>query len=317
MCMNKMLCGDMNYFLEPLSPDKNQNIQISPEEYKAYLEAKAQLIETILFEEKMQYVLSNYRDYEECLLKAALTDLMGEKKTYHEFQRERGEINRMVVNFLASARAYLDHGGHHLKKILKADAVPDFFPLTKANHYDSSFSYRMMEALRNYTQHRGFPVHMVSFKRSWVGESESEKNLEFTIAPKIRVEELIADRKFKKSVASELEDKGERLALTQMLRDYVERLSLIHDVTQKKTQESSQQALNMVSSALDRVKHEFGPDAVKPGIAVICRSEGAGSDNDASSSLIPEFAERYRVLTDANKPIKNLSKCYVSGKAEK
>ena len=307
----------MNYFLEPLIPDKNQHIQIDPEEYKSYLEAKAQLIETILFEEKMQYVLSNYRDYEEYLLRAALTDLMGEKKTYHEFQRERGEINRMVVNFLASARAYLDHGGHHLQKILQVDTVPNFFPSIKANQYDSSFSYRMMEALRNYTQHRGFPIHMVSFKRSWVGETESEKSLEFTIAPKIQVEEVVADKKFKRSVAKELEDKGERLALTQMLRDYVERLSHIHGITQKEIQESSQQALGIVSSALDRVKHEFGPDAVNPGIAIICQSDGDDSHNGASSSLIPEFSERYLALSDANKPINNLSKRYVSGKAEK
>lgn len=307
----------MNYFIVPLIPEKNQHFGIDSEEYKVYLEAKDQLIESILFEEKMQYVLSNYRDYEEYLLRAALTDLMGEKKTYHEFQRERGEINRMVVNFLASARAYLDHSAHHLKKILRSDTVPDFFPASKKTHYDSSFSYRMMEALRNYTQHRGFPVNMISFKRSWVGEIEAENSLEFTIAPKIRVEELLADKKFNQKVASELKHKGEQVALTPILRDYVERLSDIHGAAQVEIQESSQVALDIVSSALDRVKSEFGSDAVNHGIAIICQSDESSSKSNDRALIIPEFGERYRTLRDENKPIKSLSKRYVSGRTEK
>ena len=157
---------------------------------------------------------------------------------------------------------------------------------------------------------------MVSFKLSWVGEVEAEKSLEFTIAPKIRVEELVADKKFKRTVALELKHKEEQLPLTLMLRDYVERLSDVHGAAQNETQESSQAALDIVSSALDRVKSKFGSDSVNPGIAVICQPDASDGNPDTRASLIPEFAERYRVLRGENKPIKNLSKRYVSGRAE-
>ena len=306
----------MKYFISPLVPIEGQKLEISCQEYERYIKAKDQLIEAMLLEEKMECLLSNYRDYESCLLNAALTDMMNEEKSYHEFQRERSEINRMVVNLLAAAKAYLDHGGHHLRIIFEQTRVPGFFLSLKNNHYDESFAYRMMEALRDFTQHRGFPIHMVSFKRSWVGESQEMRNLEFTITPRVRVAELSKDPKFKRAVASELESKGERIEVTPLVREYVERLSEIHGAVQTETQGQIDGACETVSEAFNRAKLEFGSDSLDPGIGLIQESAHENADIFEAPSLTPEFEQRYRSLRNANKPLINLSKRYVSGKAQ-
>ena len=93
----------------------------------------------------------------------------------------------------------------------------------KNTEYDQLLGYRVIEALRNYVQHRGLPVHLIKFKASKVGELSK-----FIINPFLKVSELRKDGKFKVAVLDELENEDEKANLKLYIRQYVSSITTIH-----------------------------------------------------------------------------------------
>src|SRR3546814_9673570 len=84
-------------------------------------------------------------------------------ESYHEFQQIRLGFSRRLSSLLQSCRSYLDHTPHHLNK-LESHAFADPFKKLTNTAYDGHFGCRFMEALRNYAQHRGLPLHGASLE---------------------------------------------------------------------------------------------------------------------------------------------------------
>lgn len=68
-------------------------------------------------------------------------------------------LNRLIMNFLASFRAFLDHSETRFIRSFGRDST-EYRDLksTMALHYDSSFSYPFLYKLRHYAQHCGLPM---------------------------------------------------------------------------------------------------------------------------------------------------------------
>ncbi|MFG1496185.1 hypothetical protein ABMA57_06070 [Saccharospirillum sp. HFRX-1] len=305
----------MIYFLQPIiNNNNNYKITIDAERYSDLVNSKNCLLEAIQLEEKMRCLLENYKEYESYLLRSALTNLIGEVRDFHDFQNKRSEVNRHIFNFMATARAYLDHGDHHIKKLLGVgnDA---FFSKEKSKQYDASFAYRVMEALRNYTQHRGFPIHMISFKHSREELDVDNPGVGVTISPKMSVNEFLRDPKFKRAVANEMMNHGDAISLTPLVRDYVSQLTSIHRIVQEYTEGVVGLACKKIEEALSQVKKIFELDSINPGIYVTAERYDHEQAQEEEFTLIPEFEVRYRLLKAANKEINNLRYRYVTGRA--
>ena len=68
-------------------------------------------------------------------------------------------INRHLVNYLGSARLYLDNYELRLKRAYgKGSREVASFKSETAQSYDGSFAYRFLYRLRNYGQHFGLPI---------------------------------------------------------------------------------------------------------------------------------------------------------------
>lgn len=76
----------------------------------------------------------------------------------------RLDLNRTLLNFLTMVKTFIDHVETYLKRIY-GETSPEFEKCKKAQNavYDRSASYRIMYQLRNYAQHCGLPVQVVSF----------------------------------------------------------------------------------------------------------------------------------------------------------
>lgn len=73
------------------------------------------------------------------------------------------EINRLLLNFLNSARLYLDHTETRLKRTYgKQSEQVKRFKLATSNAYDGLFIYRFFYKLRNYAQHCGTAIKVTS-----------------------------------------------------------------------------------------------------------------------------------------------------------
>ncbi|RZI54630.1 MAG: hypothetical protein EOP12_01885 [Pseudomonas sp.] len=110
----------------------------------------------------IEMVRRNLKSYEECLKQSSET--IPTRGGIGELSRStKLEINRHFLNFLATARQFLDHTETRLKR--QYSETPEVFQLFRkrtSRAFDNVFAYRFMYKLRNYSQHCGSPIGHVT-----------------------------------------------------------------------------------------------------------------------------------------------------------
>jgi hypothetical protein len=100
----------------------------------------------------------NYRDYAETH-EAILDTYIRKDWEYLALRPPLLDLNRRVLNLLASVRMYLDHTDRRLKKLYgEESAIFKSFNASRKSAYDNHFGYRFLEGFRNYAQHNALPV---------------------------------------------------------------------------------------------------------------------------------------------------------------
>ncbi len=218
----------MRYLLTQMLLGNLISIEITEQEYIQIETAKNNLLEILYIEEKFDILIGNYLEFELDLLKYAAHNMVRGNETHDELHRGLNQINRRIINLLSTGRLYLDQSIHNLNNIssIKLKITEEIIK-EKKKQYDQYLSYRVMEALRNYVQHRGYPIQSLTYNNKLVGKNPNKRNL-FSITPYIQIQELEKDIKFKKEVLKEIKQSGEKIDLKLMLREYVEALWNIH-----------------------------------------------------------------------------------------
>jgi hypothetical protein len=86
------------------------------------------------------------------------------------------ELNRCLVNFLASVSNYLTNTEGEIKrKYGESSIIWEKFSKAKSEAFDNYPSYRFLYHLRNYTQHGGLPITKVYYKSKQLDESLEHK----------------------------------------------------------------------------------------------------------------------------------------------
>lgn len=103
-------------------------------------------------EANYQSILSHYSTLKE--------GIESNRHRAHEYMEEAfQEMNRLLLNYLASFRTLLDHLATRYTRLdRQGSSYLDDFKRITAACYDSSFSYRFFYQLRNYVQHCGLPL---------------------------------------------------------------------------------------------------------------------------------------------------------------
>lgn len=217
----------MEYGLAKMVISSTAWVPIEPTDYDSIREAKAGLLEGLSLEEKWDLVVENYLELETTLLDASARHMILGGDDYRSFQLERATFNRRIVNLLTAGRTYIDHAPQHVDRVLGSDS-PDSqaFRAKFKEQYDARLGYRAIDALRNYVQHRGFPVHSWGFNAKWLDPPAYTKS-RHTAHVNVRPDELRSDGMYKKSVLAELEAIGDRVDLMPLTRDYLEGLWVV------------------------------------------------------------------------------------------
>lgn len=300
----------MDYGLEELAFFSRRFISISQAEYDSIKEAKAGLEACLYIEQKFDFVVENYLELESTLLNAALRYMPQHRIGYASFQIELLLFNRRLINLLTVGRTYIDHVKHHVNMVFPSDPIQkrdidDAF----RQQYDNRLGYRVMEALRNFAQHRGFPVHKASFKDPWV-ERENGEKMRVTVSPYLRPADLRAAGSFKAQVLRELEALGQEFELTHMVREYLEGLWTVHATVREKVKTKAQTWESILEEAIARFRERHPEDESSTGLAAVVRDE-----DGRFTKQIPIFRElvEYRaLLLRKNASLANLSRRYVT-----
>jgi hypothetical protein len=132
-----------------------------------------------------------------------------------------------VLNLLTTSRLYVDQIPHNINGIYADKQKMASVERKMAHEYDSNLSYRVIEALRNYAQHRGLPVFQLQYNMPMRLDS-SGNQIEYTITPSLCVSRLREEKGFKSSVLNELEGIGDLIDLKPVVRQYMESIGRIH-----------------------------------------------------------------------------------------
>lgn len=256
----------MVYNLRILALGHGEGIELTEAEYHSIVAAMQQLHRATDIEEKFDLLLENFLEYEQELLTLSLKSSLFPRLDDHRVATERQLVNRRVVNFLSSARLYIDQVQHSISQLFARGGAPDAAKLFSAE-YDEHLEYRIAEALRNFSQHRALPVHVLSWPSGWEKMETESRRLRFGFIPSISADELAAEGGFKASVLEELHGSGQaKFSLTLVFRRYVESLANVHEQIRVAIADQIERDHELVRGALDRAQVDFGNSLV--GLAV-------------------------------------------------
>jgi len=297
----------MEHYLKLNILDYSPKIDISKEEYENLKKSNIVLSNGMSIEEIYEILISNYIDLENDLSFITIENMVRRNFDNDYFFNSRVIFNKRLVNLLTSARLYVDQIGRHVKNILskegsKEDIVKSLFN----DEYEASHEYRFMEALRNYVQHRGIPVHLTSYKMAKEGDGK-DRGLVYSTEIFFDKSKL-QDKKFKKRVLDEMPDK---VNLMQTTRKYIECLSIIQRNIRDLTSRRLNEAKGLIESSIERYKEVHSGSVV--GLEAY-RSDGNNLFETVPLNL--EWEETRSMLVRRNPQLPFLSKRHVSTKIE-
>lgn len=208
---------------EDLSPRLEQRIigpraviEITEDEFASLASARKTLVDALAFEQRFELLLGSYLDFEVTATRLSLEMLAGmDYTTYVPSAIALLEANRLLMNLMTAARAYIDQVKQDFKHLGLNPCFQELAVTALSAEYDDSFEYQFMEALRNHVQHKGVPAH---------GYTASD-GLHEALTFRCMKEQLIEAKGFKAEV---LKDMPEHVELRSYARTYVERLSDVH-----------------------------------------------------------------------------------------
>ncbi|MDT4969546.1 MAG: hypothetical protein QOJ64_4283 [Acidobacteriota bacterium] len=286
-------------------------IDISREQYESTRDAQQKLAKVLNIEEKFNFVVENYVEYEQELLKSSLDSMMFAVPEWSDRIAEVHKVNRRLINLLTTCRLYVESRRHDIASLLGRDnGQIESLERQIADERDSNPAYRFIEALRNYAQHRSFPVHVLGHTMRTL-ETNSGTFVTHTIAPRIDVAELRTDRNFDQNMLRDLENPGHYIEIKPVLCRYIEWLGRIHTSIRGLLDER----VTEWDSVIRTIQNSYKPisdDLTGLAIVTVDDSESIGE----TIYVFDDYIKRRRNLVQKNRIVMNLSKHVITSEVE-
>lgn len=270
------------YVIASMLLASDAEIEITESEFEDLVSAINALLNCVDAEEKFDALVENYRELERFMMDRSLHSMLFGEDDDIAFQTPRSTTSRKLANFLSSVRLYQDTIGRHAKAITRDDNTDKTIKATTSHQYDASLDYRILEALRNHSQHHALPVHNYSVKRWW-DKDRTFSNHEFE--PNICVSDLAQNPDFKKATLMEMQKGPDMLKLKPMLRNYLEGLSAVHQSFRNATQ----RAIIHETSVIENCRERFS--RVHPSESDEFISAYVANEDGVRTSLEYQFAK--------------------------
>jgi hypothetical protein len=92
---------------------------------------------------------------------------LNKNNTWEELEFVTIEINRNLLNYLATQNSYLDHTEKYLKNIFGENSIEfEEYKKRQSSFFDNYFSYRFFYNLRNYSIHYGYSICGIKIEKN-------------------------------------------------------------------------------------------------------------------------------------------------------
>jgi len=224
---------EFKYFLEA-DAINSLRVEITKEEFHRLEKSKATLLAALKLEERYELLVGNYISFEKTLTEYSIENMARLKwmddHYYSTSFMESLNLNRHIINFLTSARMYMDQTAKDIRMCMgNEESAQILFSKAKSQQYDGCFEYRFMEALRNHVQHFGFPVSQVVANNRFE-KQEGGGRWSYTVEVVALKNSLSENRKFPKKILSEMPEKVE---IGHALRVYMASISCVQEIVRE------------------------------------------------------------------------------------
>lgn len=299
------------YYLLIRALGEPRRVAITASRYAEIKTAWANLKHIVNIEEEWSSLIQNYVDLEKGLLDAAVDHMVYSVSDYHEYQDARLSFSVRLANLLSTCKSYLDHVPHHLNSLSPKAGEKEAFKKMTNIEFDSRPSYRLMEALRNYAQHRGSPLHGASYGSRSVGGEDSSL-MSFSVATQIDVEMLRADPVFKRAVLEGISETT--IPVEPHVRNYIEGIGAIHVAVRDLVADRVSEWMKVVRDAIK----DFQEGADRQKILGLSIADLADDGTwKESVPIVGQMLERIDLLRRRNRTMVNLTRRFVTSSSNK
>lgn len=299
------MAENVKYSLRKDVLGKVPEVQITHQLFEELKTAREILTNAFEIEEKYELLTLNYLDFERQLLDIALTSMVRRHVEYYDFFIARSTVNVRLLNFLTTARLFLDSLQRNVEVCCgdKEKAKKKIKEMRK-NEFETNSEYRFMESLRNYVQHFNLPVDWIQYNNRRTSTDE-EWRLEFSTEVACMKANLEEDGNFKKKVLDEL---GDKIDLKVAVKSYTESLSIINSSVRELIHTEVCKARKTIESALNQYAEVNNGDSFG-----LCAAKWQGAALVEAAVLTLEWDDIRIKLQMRNKKAVNLKKRYVTG----
>lgn len=236
-------------------------IAIDKAEFEATLLAQESFFIALGTEEKFDLLSENYLEFEDDLLQLSMRRMLFQEWTWSQLKGDISRINRRLMNLLATGRTYRDQIDRDLCALYGHGSDKRQQIQTALSHeYDTRFGYRMMEELRNHSQHFGMLLWGIGYETSVDASNVEPHRVKWICVPKASVSELRADRKFKKSILDDASAEGDKFDVRPLVRQYMSGIASVHLRVRQLLVDDVKHWRQQLVGMRDRFRTEFGED---------------------------------------------------------
>lgn len=288
-------------------------VELMREEFIRIREAKRCLFAILGIEDKFDLLLANYIELERELLNLTLYQMIYRKLQWSDFRTDVELVNMRIANMLSSARLYLDQVAHDLDNLYGADSeIANAVRDGRARQYDGKLGYRTMEAVRNYIQHCGLPVHSMTYHMSKDELGVAASGIQYNVVPYLHPANLEEDGTFKRRVLAELKTRGTKIPIMPLVREYVEGLAEVQGKLREKCDASVRSSEAILAGVKEKARQAF-PDHIQ-GLSVV--SEDDKGMCSEIHQIFDDPIKRLKNLQRKNSTLNNLPARYVTSKVK-
>ena len=295
------------FYMRLMALSHPQKVEITREQFEDLECAVNIQTEALYIEQKYDFVMENYFEFEESILRCGLSKMLLAGRERKESNADTALFNRRIMNFLTACRTYDDTYRQHFNRIFFKDKeILRKVKLSFSEEYDNRVGYWMISKIRNYVQHQGFPMHGSIYSSEWIKDVFDVDKHRYTIELYISSQEL-SRGKFNLEIKKRLSAMQEKVDLKFLIRDFMEGFSAAHVRNREILRDRLEWSSDYISSVIDEFLVSTGYPSANSLISF-------GSETSVS---VAHFAKDQRLyLVKKNASLVGLCARYISNEID-
>jgi hypothetical protein len=255
---------------------------ISEADYEGLIHRVDDLYAIIELEESYSVLIGNYVSLEKAHNDTVVGFMVAFPSTRIDYERRRREVDRHLVNFLASGVMYTEKLDRMLKQRQRAlkeggrpflDAALSKVKNTITEQRDRLIGFRSLKAIRNHVLHRSLPIEGWRHSNSWVSYEGRELHRS-TFAVMFRISSMSGKSGFDQRTITDLMARADvdgRIEWLPIVRECVEGASYVHKAARDSLERLELECLSAIENAINEYRSSKPGSSEAEGPVVVAK----------------------------------------------